>query len=261
MNSSNELRVDEVEAGIWVLTLNRPERRNALTGNLLSSILGVAERLELERSIPVGLIMTGAGTAFSAGMDFNELTGSGEDEWVDSALAAVHEAFQRTSFPIVAAVEGQCIGAGLDLALGCDLIVAGADARFSLPAARLGLLYRTPVAARLVARCGQETAIRLLALGERLSAKESLAKGLVAEVAAAGRATQRAQELMREFEVAPRSAVSATMHLIRSLHPGQDDLEGWRRLRHVLDTSTDRSEAFAAAARNLAARRGSEMDS
>jgi enoyl-CoA hydratase len=246
MTEQSPVRYERDGDGVCTLSLDRQDRANALTRaqlELLPSLVGRAER---EGSIAI--VVTGVGRWFSAGLDFEELRGAGADEWVDDALAGVHEALAAANAPAVAAVEGACIGAGLDLALAADVIVAGAGANFALPAARFGLLYRTEVVRKLVQRAGPEFTFRLLAFGHDFDAEEAQRARLVSVLVGAGAAHGAACELARSAGQASAAAVAASKHLIRDLCGGPEARDDdWARTRRELDRSPERKAAVAAA--------------
>ena len=109
---SNDLVIHE-QNGVVTIRLNRPNRRNAFT---LGQLVDLASAL---RSYPAvqGAILLGSESWFSSGMDLDELTGTEDDELIDEYLADIHGAIHDASFPVIAAVEGGCIGAGLDVAM------------------------------------------------------------------------------------------------------------------------------------------------
>jgi enoyl-CoA hydratase len=246
MADPSSVRYERAADGVCTLLLDRKERANALTRAQLELLPSLVERADREGSSAI--VMTGAGDWFSAGVDFDELEGTTADAWVDEALAAVHEALAGANAPVIAAVEGACIGAGLDLALAADVIVAGTSAQFALPAARLGLLYRTEVVRKLIQRTGPDFTLRLLAFDQAADAEEARRSRLIGLLVAPGTAHHAACELARAANHAPSAAVAASKHLIRQLcadpHARGDD---WSAVRRKLDGSPERRAAIAAA--------------
>jgi enoyl-CoA hydratase/carnithine racemase len=170
----------ELKDGIARITLRRPEARNALTIALWADLVGrVREAGEVGRVI----LVRGEGRAFSAGADLDELAELAEDEAARSALRLAMldgiGAVAASPIPVVAGIEGGCFGAGVALALACDIRVAGASATFGVPPARFGISYPLPDVARLVARVGQGQASRLLLTAETIDAAEAARIGLV----------------------------------------------------------------------------------
>jgi enoyl-CoA hydratase/carnithine racemase len=170
----------ELEGGIARITLRRPEARNALTIALWGDLAGrVREAGEVGRVI----LLRGEGLAFSAGADLDELAELAEDKAARTALRLAMldgiGAIAASPIPVVAGIAGGCFGAGVALALACDIRVAGASATFGVPPARFGISYPLPDVARLVARVGQGPASRLLLTAETIDAAEAARIGLV----------------------------------------------------------------------------------
>jgi enoyl-CoA hydratase/carnithine racemase len=245
MTEQNSVRCERSEGGVCTLFLDRQKRANALTRAQLELLPSLVEQADREGSTAIVLI--GAGPWFSAGLDLDELEGTTADAWVDEALAGIHETVAGANAPVIAAVEGSCIGAGLDLALAADVIIAGAGARFALPAARFGLLYRTEVVRKLVQRTGPDFTLRLLAFGQDYDAAEAQRSGLVGLLVESGEAHHEACELARAASQASLAAVAASKHLVRDLCADTQVRDDWNAVRTELDESPERKAAVAAA--------------
>ena len=173
--------------GIVQLALADPQRRNPLSLATLAAL-----RSGLDEAIQHGarvVVLTADGPVFSAGADLDDLTGTAADEHYDDTVAALTTAITAAPIPVIAAIDGACIGAAVDLALSCDLVVVGCTAYLEIPAARLGILYNPAAIARLHRRV-PASALRALLLGERLDAPACIHAGLAlsaVEGAAAGR--------------------------------------------------------------------------
>ncbi|MDO6415130.1 enoyl-CoA hydratase/isomerase family protein [Sphingomonas sp. BIUV-7] len=170
----------EQDGGIARVTLRRPEARNAIPIARWADLAACVSRAgESARVILLG----GEGPAFSAGADLHEMAALVQDVAGRAALrAAMREgigAILASRVPVVAAIDGGCFGAGVALALACDIRVAGPRARFGLPPARFGLSYPQEDIARLVARVGQGQASRLLLTAETIDAAEAARIGLI----------------------------------------------------------------------------------
>jgi len=147
------------EAGIVSLFLNRPERRNALSLALLAKL---SEALSDEvREDTTAVIISGA-----------------EDLAMDDAIEEVTRKIQELPVPVIAAIDGPCMGGAFDLALSCDHRIASQDAFFHVPAARLGLLYNPRAIVRMRQRLGRDGVFRVLVLGERIDADEARLAGI-----------------------------------------------------------------------------------
>ena len=235
----------EAADGVATLTLNRPGRGNALSIALLGEF---CEAIAAQIAAGVRAItVTGTGGRFSAGADLADLSGTLEDLAVDEAIAGAVTAIREAPVPVIAAVEGACVGAGLDLAFACDVRVASASAFFELPAARLGLLYNPAAVARLRAVLGRPALTRLLVIGERIGAEEALAAGLVSRLVAAGQAARAAVGLAHHAASNGARAMAASKALIAALDAGELDLAQWDEVRAATLSSPERRQAVARA--------------
>jgi enoyl-CoA hydratase/carnithine racemase len=173
------------EPGAAVLTLNRPAQRNAIQAAMWQA-LPDALRAAAAPGAPAVLVVRGAGADFAAGADIAEF----DTVFADRALtlryaqtmADAMDALARWPGPTLALIAGHCIGAGVALALACDIRCAAADARFGVTPARLGLLYPLADTRRLVRAVGESKARDLLYTGRLFGADEALAMRLVDEV-------------------------------------------------------------------------------
>jgi enoyl-CoA hydratase len=240
-----KLLVEWGEHDVLTLTLNRPERRNALDPDLLASLAG-ALRTYGKRAGAV--ILRGAGdAAFSAGYDLDHLTGTEVDLEADAIIGTAVDSLRDCAAPVIALVRGHCHGAAVELAMNCDLRFATPDLRLSVPAIGLGVVYRYEFVTRLVAICGLNRASDLL-LGMRgLDAPTALAWGLLTEVVAAAEIDARVREMAERIATAPRPAVQGTkailnLRVARSM-AGEDLLEANRLRRHAA-MSPQRFEAL-----------------
>src|SRR5438128_2104746 len=153
------------EHDVLTLTLNRPERRNALDPELL---IALAESLDSHGDRARAVILRGAGDeAFSAGYDLSRLAGTPADLEADRFIGEAVHALRQCPAPVIGRLTGHCHGAGVELALNCDLRIASPTLRMSVPAVSLGVVYRYQFVARLVQTCGiARTADLLLAMAE-----------------------------------------------------------------------------------------------
>ncbi len=207
------------EDGIVVVRMDRAEKVNAIAKDHLSRL---AQAIRDARDSS-GVVLTGAGGNFSSGFDLDELTGTPEDDEIDDLLAEVDHAIEEVPVPVVAAVEGACVGAACDLAVMCDLVVAGESAFFAVPAIRMGVLYRTAAVREVFTRAGSQGAALLFLFGERMPAPTAQACGLIAEVVLDGEALARARTLLDGSTRGVPEAVAATKKLLRALRRGDVD--------------------------------------
>jgi enoyl-CoA hydratase/carnithine racemase len=174
-----------IEGSIAWLTLNRPDHRNALNQAMWRALPHAAAQIAADASIRV-LVVRGAAGHFASGADIGEFPVVMADR--DAALqykTLVEEAVDALAeldIPVIALIEGFCIGAGLAIALACDLRLAASDARFAAPPAKLGLVYSLKDTRRLVTAVGASTAKAMLFTGALLDAGDALQIGLLEEV-------------------------------------------------------------------------------
>jgi 2-(1,2-epoxy-1,2-dihydrophenyl)acetyl-CoA isomerase len=169
----------EVREGVMALTLNRPAKRNAIDNALARALLEAIAQAEREADVRV-LLLRGAGPAFCAGRDL----GAPPTEDDLTLVQAVAQALVSLPKPVVAAVHGWVVGAGLEWALDADLVIAAEGARFKLPEASLGVFVTGGLTATLPASVGLARAKGLMLLGEPIGAAQAQAWGLVWQVVA-----------------------------------------------------------------------------
>jgi enoyl-CoA hydratase/carnithine racemase len=208
--------------GVVLATLNRPEALNALDAALLEA-LGAAFRSLGEGTRAV--VLTGARRAFCTGADLKARAGMDVAQWrahhetLRDAFAAVREC----PYPTIAAVEGFALAGGLELALACDLVVAGDEAQLGLPEVTRGIMPGAGGTVALPALVGAARAKELIFTGRRLDAATAAEWGLVARVAPAGAAAEAALELAREIAANAPLAVRAAKRAI----DGENELEAY----------------------------------
>jgi enoyl-CoA hydratase len=199
-----------LDGGVALIRLNRPEKRNALNDALITA-LEDALRWALAEDAARVVVLTGSERTFCAGGDISMFTE------LDAELGY---GFTRRGYdllrpietgekPVIAAVEGHCIAGGLELALACDFIVAGAEVRFGFGEIDLGLIPGWGGTVRIGRAIPSRRARQMVLTCERIKGPEALALGLVNEVVPAGSALERATELASVIASKPALAVSA----------------------------------------------------
>lgn len=241
------LLVQRIGDGVARLTLNNPEKRNALATPLLNLVADTLDSLRDDDGVRC-VIITGGETVFAAGADINELV----DKDVAGALADARPGIwaRIRSFPkpIIAAVEGWCLGAGNELLMCCDLAVAGDSAKFGQPETNLGIIPGAGGTATLPRVVGRMSAMSMVLLGQPIDAATAQRLGLVLEVAETGKALERAEELAGIIaERAPvairqgKALVNAAFELPHSAH-----LAAERQAFSALFGTLDKAEGIAA---------------
>lgn len=170
--------------GVARITLNRPEKRNAITSEMMSALRDALQRASHDTAIRL-LLIRGAGKDFCAGLDLSEVLRSGDDEAEALAsarrLGDLYIAMRRHPKPIVAAVQGRALGGGAGIATACDLILAAESAQFGYPEVKLGFIPAI-VATMLRRAVHERQAMELALTGEPLSAPRAYAIGLINRV-------------------------------------------------------------------------------
>ena len=185
------LLVDRPQAGVAVLTMNRPDTRNALSLEMIDRLHARFTRLATDRAV-AAIVLAANGPVFCAGHDLKELTAHRAD--ADKGLAFYTEAMTRCAAmmqaivacpkPVIAAVQGTATAAGCQLVATCDLAVAASEAKFATPGVNIGLFCSTPMVA-LSRNVGRKRAMEMLLTGDMLSAKDAADYGLINKVVAA----------------------------------------------------------------------------
>ena len=204
------------EAGVATITLNRPEKRNALSFQLLADLLNALD--EAERSDCLVVILTGAGKAFCAGMDLDELknlTGKSHEQNVEDSrrMAQVFRRLYEFPKPTIAAVNGAAIAGGSGLATMCDFTLAVPEAKFGYTEVRIGFVPAI-VSSILVWQVGHKIARDLLLTGRLFDSAEAHRLGLVNEVVEAPQLMTRARELAAQLIENSPASLRMTKKLI-----------------------------------------------
>ncbi|RNL62431.1 enoyl-CoA hydratase [Nocardioides marmoriginsengisoli] len=204
--TGDAVRVDARD-GVLTITINRPEKRNAVNREVAESISAALDRLDADSSLRVG-VLTGAGETFCAGLDLGAFARGEVARSATRGFAGIVE--KPPTKPLIGAAEGWALGGGLEILLCCDLIVAAETARFGLPEVTRGLVARGGGAIRLTQRLPRSRALEMLLTGEPMTAEEAWRFGLVNKLAADGEALGTATELARLIAANAPLAVAAS---------------------------------------------------
>jgi enoyl-CoA hydratase len=187
--------------GIARITINRPDKLNALNAAVIGELADAAERVDADAGVR-GVILTGAGAkAFVAGADITELAAQGPFEAKQRSLAGqqMMRHFERCGKPVIAAVNGFALGGGCELAMACHPRIASETARFGQPEVKLGLAPGYGGTVRLPRLIGKGRALELMLTGAMVDAQEAWRIGLVNRVVPAERLLSEAEMLLREI--------------------------------------------------------------
>ncbi len=233
------------EGATVVLTLDYPARRNALAMPMRQAIVDAMEAIEADPAVRA-VVITGSGATFSAGGDISgmnvaDLAGGRERFRLTHRLVRL---LIKSSKPILAAVEGHCVGAGLSLALCCDTVLAATDARFAAGFGRVGLVADLGLLHTLPARIGQGRARQIFLYGEPMDAAEAERIGIVDRLAPPGGALAAALERARLFHAAAPLPIAMTKQYLAA---GLDAALDWERdTQSALFLTADHAEGKAA---------------
>ena len=205
-----------LEQGVLTVTLNRPDKKNAITNAMYEALAGALARAETDAAVRVVMIQA-EGDSFTAGNDLGDFaavaTGKLQREDMKSGLFL--GALAKAQKPLVAAVQGQAVGIGVTLLLHCDMSYVADDAKLSTPFVNLGLVPEAASSMLLPARVGYAHAFRLFALGEPLDGKSAAAIGLVTASVPATDLRAAATAAARKLAAKPVGALKAMKGLLR----------------------------------------------
>src|SRR2546423_1471116 len=186
----------EVKDEVAYLTLNRPDKRNALSRQLLAELEKAQSRLSTDSSVRV-VVLAAKGKVFCAGHDLSEMIGCPEENYrqLFTLCSRVMLQFRKLPQPVIARVQGMATAAGCQLVAACDLAVASEEATFATPGVKIGLFCTTPMVP-LVRAIQPKAALEMLLTGEPISAERALELGLVNRVVQAAQLDDAVQELV-----------------------------------------------------------------
>ena len=206
------------ESGVAVLTVQRPQRLNALDASTLDEIRQAVLDFQQDESIRCVIITGGGDKAFVAGADINEIARDTPDAARQRALRGQHifDLIEQLGKPVVAAVNGFALGGGCELAMACTLRIAADTARFGQPEINLGLIPGFAGTQRLARLVGKARAMQLILTGNPISASDALAMGLVNRVVPAADLMKEARALAAELATKPPVAMRYAMDAINN---------------------------------------------
>ena len=234
--------------GVALVTIQRPDVLNALSFDLLDALADAFATLDADPACRA-IVLTGSGErAFAAGADIRELARQTPVTLVVENRFAAWERIAATRKPVIAAVRGFALGGGCELAMSCDLIVAGEDARFGQPEINLGVMPGAGGTQRLTRAIGRARAMDLILTGRTITAREAETMGLVSRVVPAERTLDEALALGAAVAAQAPVAVLAAKEAVRLADelPLGDGLRHERRAFFALFATEDQTEGMAA---------------
>ena len=206
---------------VMVITLNRPEAMNAINGALSHGLLNAVRELDEDDALTAGVI-TGNGRAFCSGMDLKAFA-RGED--IGPLTTFIREGCTK---PLIAAIEGFALAGGCEIALTCDLLVAGKGAKIGIREVKVGLFAAAGGVFRLPARVGYTRAMEMAITGEPITAEVAMESGMLSELTEQGGALQAAIGWAERIAENAPLAVAASKSLVRSAAQGYDEETLWK---------------------------------
>ena len=245
---ATERMIGESEPPIGWMVFNNPERRNAVSAEMWEAIPAILDAFEADPAIRVVALRGAGGKAFVAGLDISQL----EERFATPDSVARHSALTAravariagSSKPTIAMIEGYCIGAGMLIALNCDLRLAAEGARLAVPAAKMGLSYPVPGIQRLIELAGPAFAREMLFTARQVPAGEALAAGLIGRVLPQAELEGALRELAAAIADNAPLTLAAVKGVVAELgrQPGALDAARCRTLAEACLASADHVE-------------------
>lgn len=244
---AHEVVLEILANGVASVRIDRPSARNALNQATRQALADRFRELSTDNRVRA-IVLTGGDQCFVAGADVRELAQARPVEVYRRHTERLWDAISRCPKPIIAAVNGYALGGGCELAMHCDLIVAGESARFGQPEVKLGLMPGAGGTQRLIRAVGKFQAMRLALTGCLIKAPEALSIGLVSEVVSDDQTLARAHELAAELASLPPLAVTQIKEvmLMGADLPLESALALERKAFQLLFDSQDQKEGVAA---------------
>ena len=232
---------------VGLVTLNRPEALNALNKATLDELVTAVSAMDADPAVGA-VVITGSGKAFAAGADIKEMASQGYMEMYDADWFRGWEDLTRLRIPLIAAVSGFALGGGCELAMMCDFIIAGDNAKFGQPEINLGVLPGMGGSQRLTRAVGKAKAMDMILTGRFIDADEAERSGLVARVVPAGDAVEEALKAAAVIASKSKPAAMLAKEAVNaSFETGlAQGVLFERRLFHSLFATEDQKEGMAA---------------
>ncbi len=211
------IKTSSPKSGVILIELNRPEKRNALNNATLQEIADYLQQLEADSSVKA-VVITGNSQCFAAGADLNELSKLDVISIQQDLRPQLWKRIDEFSKPLIMAINGYAFGAGFELALHGDIVLAGENAQFALPEIGLGMLPGAGGTQRLARLVGQQLTMRWAMTGEMISAQTALQHGISSQVCPVGLTVQYALELAEKIAKQAPLAIRVIKQSLKSIH-------------------------------------------
>ncbi|MBM6551787.1 enoyl-CoA hydratase-related protein [Marinomonas ostreistagni] len=212
--TTTEWITEEIASGIQILTLNRPEKKNAMTVDMYQALSDALHRAELDDTVQVS-ILTGKGPDFSAGNDINEFLEIANAPEKMASIMSFLQAITTYKKPLFAAVEGRAVGVAATILLHCDMVFTARDTQLIFPFVQLGLVPEAASSYLLPKLVGHQKAFEILMLGDPVLAQEAQQLGLVNHLCESGETLHLAQTYAERLATLPNEAVMLSKELLK----------------------------------------------
>jgi enoyl-CoA hydratase len=208
-----EMILTETRGHVGLVVLNRPRAMNALNNQLMRELMDALETFDKNDAIGA-MVITGNEKAFAAGADIKEMADKSIEQMMDQDHVAVFGRIRAIQKPVIAAVSGWALGAGCEIALSCDLIIASETAKFGQPEINIGVIPGAGGTQRLTRAVGKVIAMEMILNDRRLTAQEAYQFGMVNRVIPVEGYLEEALKLAEEIAVRAPVAIRAAKRMI-----------------------------------------------
>jgi enoyl-CoA hydratase len=242
-----EFVLSTIEGPVGVVTLNRPKQLNALAGPLMIELVDALEQHDNDPAIRA-IVITGGPAVFAAGADIKEMADASAVDMLLRNNIGLWDRAKKISKPLIAAVAGYALGGGCELAMLCDIIVAGENARFGQPEINIGLIPGAGGTQRLTRTVGKYVATDMVLTGRMLGAEEAFQRGLVARVVPHELIVDEAVRLARDLARRPPISLRLAKEAITRAFEGRvdDGIDFERKAFYLLFATQDAHEGMHA---------------
>ncbi len=243
-----ETLITEIEGHVATITLNRPDAMNAFNNQLMDELTAALDAFEADEEIGA-IIITGSKKAFAAGADIKEMRElSYMDAYYRDFITANWERASKCRKPLIAAVAGYALGGGCELAMMCDFILAGDNAKFGQPEITIGVSPGAGGTQRLTRFVGKSKSMEMCLTGRMMDAEEAERCGLVSRIVPVDDLVTEAKEVAKKIAAMPRATAMMTKEMVNAAYetPLSHGIMFERRLFHSLFATEDQSEGMEA---------------
>ena len=240
--------ITEIDGHVGTITLNRPDAMNAFNNTLMDELTAALDTFEADEDVGC-IIITGSKKAFAAGADIKEMRELGYmDAYYSDFITRNWERTSRCRKPVIAAVAGYALGGGCELAMMCDFIIAGDNAKFGQPEITIGVSPGAGGTQRLTRFIGKSKSMEMCLTGRMMDAEEAERCGLVSRIVPVDDLLTEAKDVAKKIAAMPRATAMLTKEMVNAAYetPLSHGVRFERRLFHSLFATEDQSEGMEA---------------